>query len=79
METIKIIDFGISGLFNAEKILAGSIDYSPPEVVGGWAYESHPSLDVWSIGCMVFESLTGKKMFEGEDIESKKVLFIIKK
>ena len=40
---IKIIDFGIAGLINSETIKAGSIDYSPPEIVGGWNYETNNS------------------------------------
>jgi len=76
-EQIKIIDFGIAGLFHAEKITAGSIDYSPPEVVGGWSYESDTSMDVWSIGCMLFEAITGTKMFQGEDLQAKKVIYAL--
>lgn len=72
-EQIKIIDFGIAGLFHAEKITVGSIDYSPPEVVGGWNYETDTSMDVWSIGCMLFEAITGNKMFPGADLQEKKV------
>ena len=78
-DQIKIIDFGISGLFNSEKITAGSFDYSPPEIVAGWSYESNPALDIWSIGCMLFESLTGNKMFPGKNREEKKVTYNIKK
>jgi len=73
-DQIKIIDFGIAGLFNAERITAGSIDYSPPEVVGGWSYESDCSMDVWSIGCLLLEAITGTKMFQGADLKEKKVI-----
>lgn len=75
-EQIKIIDFGIAGIFHAEKIKAGSIDYSPPEIVGGWSYETDCSIDVWSIGCMIYEAITGTKMFQGADILEKKVKII---
>jgi serine/threonine protein kinase len=73
-DQIKIIDFGIAGLFHAERITAGSIDYSPPEVVGGWSYESDCSMDVWSIGCLLLEAITGTKMFQGADLQEKKVI-----
>ena len=70
---IKIIDFGIAGLMNSESIKAGSIDYSPPEIVGGWDYETNNSIDIYSIGCLIFECLTGKKMFQGSNLQEKKV------
>jgi serine/threonine protein kinase len=60
-------------LFHAEKITAGSIDYSPPEIVAGWAYETNSSIDVWSIGCMIYEAITGVKMFGEQDLQEKKV------
>ena len=71
---IKIIDFGVAGLINSEKIKAGSIDYSPPEIVGGWDYETSNAIDIYSIGCLIFECLTGEKMFEGTSVQDKKVL-----
>lgn len=60
-------------MINSETIKAGSIDYSPPEIVGGIDYETNNSIDVYSIGCLIYEILTGKKMFEGKNLEEKKV------
>lgn len=68
---IKIIDFGISGLFKVEKSRAGSLAYMPPEVIGGHNMESLPSIDVWGIGCMMYELLTGEKLFHGKEKEVK--------
>ena len=69
---IKIIDFGISALLNT-KTRAGSLNYISPEVLSGKDSSSLPSVDVWSIGCILYEMLTGKKMFDGthDEVKSK--------
>ena len=68
---IKIIDFGVSGLFQGEINKAGSLSYMAPEIVGGWNYESQPAIDVWSLGCILYEILTGEKLFDGKFNEKK--------
>jgi serine/threonine protein kinase len=68
---IKLIDFGVSGLLKGEKSKAGSIKYMAPEVVGGSNTESLPQLDVWSLGCVLYEMLTGEILFIGTRDEIK--------
>ena len=73
---IKLIDFGISGIFS-EEINAGSYKYLPPEVINGTNIESKPSLDVWSLGCIVYELLVGEKLFKGKNFNEVKVRKLI--
>ena len=63
---IKIIDFGIAGLFQTENIKAGTIRYTAPEVLNGSDCDSRPSIDCWSVGCITYELLTGERLFKGE-------------
>lgn len=65
---IKIIDFGISSLINSS-CKAGSLIYLPPEVVNKTNIQSLPSVDVWSIGCIFGEMLSGKRIFENKNIK----------
>lgn len=69
---VKIIDFGVAGLFQGEINKAGSISYMAPEVVGGWNYSSQPEIDIWSLGCILYELITGETLFDGESVEDKK-------
>lgn len=68
---IKIIDFGVSSLFKGEKSKAGSIRYMAPEVITGANTESHPNIDIWSLGCILYELLTGEVLFQGNNEEIK--------
>lgn len=65
--TIKLCDFG-----SAFKVDEGKQDPTPylvsrfyraPEIVLGLAYDK--SVDMWSIGCCLYEMFTGKVMFPG--------------
>lgn len=60
---IKIIDFGISSLLNVNN-KAGSLLYLAPEVINKKDTRSLPSVDIWSIGCIFGEMLTGEKFLE---------------
>jgi serine/threonine protein kinase KIN1/2 len=51
--SLKIIDFGISGVLTkvgGEIIQAGTMMYSPPEVINKTQLQSNPKIDVWSLG-----------------------------
>jgi serine/threonine protein kinase len=69
---IKIVDFGIAGMFTAgrtgERSDAGSVLFTAPEVISGQDNSSRPSLDVWSMGCMIYCMLTGNHPFQGESM-----------
>ena len=59
---IRIVDLG-SAVFEKgwHQPEIGTQEYRPPEVVlrTGWSYEA----DLWAIGCILVELLTGKKLF----------------
>lgn len=52
---------------NYAKSIVGSPDYMAPEVLKGDEYEF--SVDYWSLGCMLFEALTGFPPFAGATVD----------
>lgn len=62
---IKYIDFNLSQKNNAycKSTKIQTLYYMAPEVVLGNTNFTH-SIDVWSIGCIMFELLTGKFLFD---------------
>lgn len=80
--TVKISDFGISKKFsssdsqsqlNKRSSLQGSVYWMAPEVVKQTAYTT--KLDIWSVGCLVIEMLTGKHPFP--DLSQMQLIFKI--
>jgi serine/threonine protein kinase len=66
MGTIKIADFGWS-IFAPEdrrETLCGTLDYLPPEMVEQKPHDS--KVDIWSLGILCYEFLTGGPPFEAE-------------
>jgi eukaryotic-like serine/threonine-protein kinase len=67
--TVKLLDFGIAdagastSLTQAGSVL-GSAHYIPPEVVQGGAATERA--DVYSLGCVLYEMVTGRPPFAGE-------------
>ena len=60
---IKICDFGTSHLTSDKcNFNIGTIDYSAPECIIGLPYG--PGIDIWALGCIVFEILTGICLFD---------------
>ncbi|MCR4511782.1 serine/threonine-protein kinase [Aeromicrobium sp. 50.2.37] len=60
---IKIVDFGIArAASDATATVAGTPHYMAPEQYDGRADERS---DVYSVGCLLFECLTGRAPFEG--------------
>ncbi|KAG2489155.1 hypothetical protein HYH03_012381 [Edaphochlamys debaryana] len=69
--TVKLADFGLARPFNAENE-AGftnrviTLWYRPPELLLG-AVKYGGEVDMWSVGCIFAELLTGKPLFPGKD------------
>jgi len=66
---VKITDFGIAVAINSESLtqtnsVMGSVHYLPPEQANGTG--STNKSDIYSLGIMMFEMLTGKVPFKGE-------------
>ena len=74
---VKIIDFGLSRLFDSDGkssnsrtltatgALIGNPNYMSPEVCRG--QKADRSSDIYSLGCVLYEMLTGKPPFENVD------------
>jgi len=63
---IKIVDFGLAARLPA-MVLGGAIDYQAPETLLG--QPSDTRFDVYAIGLMWYEMLTGQKPFRNEELE----------
>ncbi len=68
--TVKITDFGIATALNNNELtqtnsVMGSVHYLPPEQANG--KNSTVKSDIYSIGIMMYELLTGKLPFKGDN------------
>ena len=69
--SLKLIDFGLA-TSEQEKKTAGTPSYMAPEMIdGNGTYVS----DIWSVGVIVYQMLTGKLPFDGKDGENHELLF----
>jgi len=71
---LKIIDFGISSELSKEKpqrryVLEGTIPYISPEQTGKVNRIIDYRSDLYSLGIVLYELLTGKLPFSGDDLE----------
>ena len=68
---VRIIDFGIAAAAGSAPepgISSGTVHYMSPEQAAGGAVE--PAWDVYALGLVILELLTGSKAFPGTAIES---------
>ena len=71
IERLKVLDFGIARLTDGARKLTrtgsviGTPGYMAPELVRG-ARDITPRADVFSLGCVMFQCLTGRAVFEAE-------------
>jgi serine/threonine protein kinase len=69
--TWKVADFGIAKWVHAEETLTGtgellgSPSYLAPERIEG--QEAGPQSDLYAVGVLLYEALSGRKPFEGDD------------
>jgi serine/threonine-protein kinase len=79
---VKVLDFGLaktgaaaaSGAMSAvtspahtmQGVILGTAAYMSPEQAKGRPVDKRT--DVWAFGCVLYEMLTGKRAFEGEDV-----------
>jgi len=72
IERLKVLDFGIARLTRGARKLTrtgsviGTPGYMAPELVRG-ERDIKPSADVFSLGCVLFQCLTGRPAFEADD------------
>lgn len=63
---VKLSDFGWSVKQKSKRItVCGTLDYLPPEMVENREHDYR--VDIWSLGVLCFEFLTGKPPFEESD------------
>lgn len=70
--SLKIADFGwsVHAPSSRRNTFCGTLDYLPPEMVD--LVEHDEQVDVWSLGVLMFELLSGHPPFENSDADSTK-------
>ena len=67
--TVKVVDFGIARLVGASKTqtgtLLGTLAYMSPQQIRGDRADARS--DIWSVGVVLYELLTYRRPFEGEN------------
>ncbi|QRN99537.1 protein kinase [Archangium violaceum] len=73
-QQVKLLDFGISKLASAqtvhtkEDVLLGTPRYMSPEQAMGKNREVDARSDLFALGCIVYEMLTGRPPFNGDSV-----------
>ena len=65
--TLKLIDFGLATFSKEDNKSVGTPCYMSPEMIDG---KADSASDMWSVGVIVFQMLTGKLPFEATENES---------
>jgi serine/threonine-protein kinase len=70
--TAKVADFGLAKLLEDGSLaqtqthaVLGTAAYMAPEQAAGRAREAAPAMDVWALGAILYECLTGRAAFRG--------------
>ncbi|GAA3419556.1 serine/threonine-protein kinase [Streptosporangium vulgare] len=72
--TVKVIDFGVATALGAKEFsqitqsgqVPGTVRYMAPELVDG--AEASRSSDLYTVGCLLYELLTGSRPFASKDL-----------
>jgi Tol biopolymer transport system component len=56
----------LSAVATTQGVIMGTAAYMSPEQVRGKAVDKRT--DIWAFGCVLYEMLTGKRAFDGEDV-----------
>eukprot|EP00826_Nyctotherus_ovalis_P030099 TRINITY_DN2390_c0_g4_i1.p1 TRINITY_DN2390_c0_g4~~TRINITY_DN2390_c0_g4_i1.p1 ORF type:complete len:720 (-),score=267.85 TRINITY_DN2390_c0_g4_i1:106-2265(-) len=67
-DSAKLCDFGWSNFFNSSRTrytYCGTPDYLSPEMIRQQGHDQR--LDIWNLGVLLFEMLTGRPPFEGRN------------
>lgn len=78
---VKVVDFGLAKLVDdphapamtQTSAVLGTLPYASPEVAEHGARTATPASDVWSLGVLLFESLTGKLPLQPRDASTSAV------
>ncbi|KAI9336517.1 kinase-like domain-containing protein [Obelidium mucronatum] len=73
---VLLTDFGLSKVALETRTVCGTIEFTAPEVLDNQT-EYGPGVDYWSLGVMLFDMLTGRPPFSGNN--RKKVMELILK
>ena len=74
--SIKIGDFGISTKLETNQSLTysmkgrGNYEYTPPEIIEGNKTEITKKVDIYSLGCIIYELFTRKKYQDDKKIDT---------
>ncbi|XP_059793220.1 mitogen-activated protein kinase 12 isoform X2 [Balaenoptera ricei] len=71
---LKILDFGLARQADSE--MTGYVVtrwYRAPEVILNWMHYTQ-TVDIWSVGCIMAEMITGKTLFKGSDHQLKEIM-----
>jgi serine/threonine protein kinase/tetratricopeptide (TPR) repeat protein len=73
LDRAKLLDFGVARLADAARgatrtgVMIGTPGYMAPEQARG-SKEVGPRADVFALGCVLFECLTGRHAFQGDNV-----------
>ncbi|MCO5167643.1 MAG: bifunctional serine/threonine-protein kinase/formylglycine-generating enzyme family protein [Planctomycetes bacterium] len=70
---VRVADFGLAAAQGLDRMTrtgasVGTPAYMSPEQLGGRREDVGPQTDVWALGVVLYEALTGKLPFEGQNV-----------